>query len=79
MTAGQKVGEMRASLRLYGEVDRAAALQLLDTDIGQKAMTDLRHQLRELYDAESDRLVAARASSNAICGPRACCSGPQPS
>ncbi len=63
MTAGQKVGEMRASLRLYGEVNRAAALQLLDTDIGQKAMSDLRHQLRELWDAEFDRLVAARAAS----------------
>ncbi len=45
--AGQKIGEMRASLRLYGEVNRDAALSLLDTDIGQKAMTDLRHELRD--------------------------------
>ncbi len=63
-TAGQKIGEMRASLRLYGEVSRAAALQLLDTDIGQKAMTDLRHQLRVLWDAEEARLSAARASAD---------------
>jgi methyl-accepting chemotaxis protein len=62
-TAGQKIGEMRASLRLYGEVNREAALQLLDTDIGQKAMLDLRLQLRELWDAEQGRLAAARAAS----------------
>ena len=61
--AGQKVGEMRASLRLYGELDRDAALNLLNTDIGQKAMTDLRHELRALWDAEYDRLAAAREAS----------------
>ena len=60
---GKKVGEMQMSLRLYGEVDRAAALQLLNTDIGQRAMSDLRHQLRELYDAEDERLTNARESS----------------
>jgi signal transduction histidine kinase len=61
--AGKKVGEMQTALRLYGEVNRAAALQLIDTDIGQGAMTDLRHRLRELFEAESERLVAARRSS----------------
>ena len=61
--AGKKVGEMQTALRLYGEVNRDAALQLMDTDIGQRAMTDLRHQLRELYDAEAERLAAARKSS----------------
>ncbi len=54
---------MQTSLRLYGEVDRASALQLVNTDIGQRAMKDLRHELRELYDHESERLAAARASS----------------
>ena len=44
---------MQSSLRLYGEVGRDAALQLLDTDIGQRAMLDFRHQLRELYDTGS--------------------------
>jgi hypothetical protein len=63
-TACQKVGEMRAALRLYGEVNRDAALQLLDTDLGQKAMSDLRMQLRELWDAEYRRVAAARAASN---------------
>jgi len=60
---GKKLGEMQTSLRLYGEVNRAAALQLLDTDIGQRAMTDIRHVLNDLYDRENDRLVAARESS----------------
>jgi signal transduction histidine kinase len=63
MVTGKKVGEMQTSLRLYGEVSREAALQLLDTDIGQKSMTDLRHELRALWDRESARLAAARASS----------------
>jgi len=63
MTAGRKVGEMQASLRLYGEVDRASAVQLLDTDIGQRAMSDLRRQLRELWDQEAARLVEARMAS----------------
>jgi len=62
-TTGRKIGEMQASLRLYGEVGRDAALQLLDTDLGKKAMTDLRRQLRELYDHETERLAVARAAS----------------
>src|SRR5688572_32071002 len=61
--SGKKIGEMQTALRLYGEVNRNAALQMMDTDIGQRAMTDLRHQLRELYDAESERLAVARESS----------------
>jgi signal transduction histidine kinase len=61
--AGKKVGEMQSALRLYGEADRAAALALLDTDIGRRTMTDLRRQLRELYNAESERLASARRSS----------------
>lgn len=61
--ASRKIGEMQTALRLYGEVDRAAALQLVDTDIGRRAMADLRNQLRELYDRESERLAAVRASS----------------
>jgi len=60
---GKKVGEMQVSLRLYGEVSREAALQLMSTDIGAKAMTDLRHELRALYELESARLAAARTSS----------------
>lgn len=63
LTAGKKIGEMQAALRLYGEVDRTTALQLLNTDIGKRAMNDLRLQLRELYDHEEMRLAVARASS----------------
>lgn len=61
--AGRKIGEMQTSLRLYGEVGREAAMQLMSTDIGSRAMRDLRHELRDLYDIESGRLNAARASS----------------
>ena len=60
---GRKLGEMQTSLRIYGEVDRASALMLVNTDIGQRAMKDLRHELRELYDHEAERLAAARLSS----------------
>ncbi len=63
-TAGKKIGEMQTSLRLYGEVNRDAAIQLMNTDIGQRAMSDLRHQLRELWDKEAARLVVARATSD---------------
>ena len=62
-TAGKKIGEMQTSLRLYGEVSRASAVQLIDTDIGQRAMSDLRHELRDLYDQEAERLATARVSS----------------
>lgn len=61
--AGKKIGEMQSSLRLYGEVNRDAALMLLETDIGRRAMTDLRHELRALWDQEVARLAAARAGS----------------
>jgi signal transduction histidine kinase len=61
--AGKKIGEMQMSLRLYGEVGREAALQLMSTDIGSRAMKDLRHELRDLYDIEAGRLAEARASS----------------
>jgi len=63
-TTGQKIGEMQASLRLYGEVDRESALTLLDTDLGHKAMDDMRRQLRTLYDHEAERIVAARVASD---------------
>ncbi len=62
-TAGKKIGEMQTSLRLYGENGRDAAIQMIGTDIGQRAMTDLRHQLRDLWDQESQRLAKARESS----------------
>src|SRR5688572_28472824 len=58
--AGKKIGEMQTALRLDGEVGRAAALQLIATDIGKRSMADLRHELRELYDAEAARLAVAR-------------------
>lgn len=62
--AGKKIGEMQTSLRLYGEANREAALQLLNTDIGARAMMDLRHELRALWDLELQRLTYARESSD---------------
>jgi CHASE3 domain sensor protein len=58
--AGKKVGEMQMALRLYGEVSRDAALELVDADLGQRTMNDLRHLLRELWDAETTREFRAR-------------------
>jgi signal transduction histidine kinase len=60
---GMKVNEMQSSLRLYGEAGHAAALQLIETDIGQSAMKQLRDELRILWDSETDRLLAAHESS----------------
>ncbi len=60
-TTGEKVGEMKATLRLYGERDRAAALTLVHTDIGDKFMVDMRHLIQELYDTEVNRVEEARA------------------
>lgn len=59
---GAKTGEMLASLRLYGERDLAAALALLNTDVGQQAMSDLHVLITILQDAESTRLTAAAAA-----------------
>jgi signal transduction histidine kinase len=59
---GVKVGDMLASLRLYGEQDLAAALALVNTDIGEKTMAELRDQLRRLHDIEGDRLQTAAAA-----------------
>jgi signal transduction histidine kinase len=62
-TTGKKVGEMQSSLRIYGETGRDAALALTTSDFGQKTMTEMRHQLRVLYEREGARLAAARAAS----------------
>ncbi|HEU0224823.1 MAG TPA: CHASE3 domain-containing protein [Steroidobacteraceae bacterium] len=56
---GIKVGDMLGSLRLYGERDRNAALALVNTDIGERAMDELRGILRQLYDIEGERLRSA--------------------
>ncbi len=61
---GVKVGEMRGSLRLYGERDRASALALIETDIGQKAMNDLNALVETLQSAETVRRNQAIESWN---------------
>jgi signal transduction histidine kinase len=52
---GVKIGEMRGSLRLYGERDRESALALIETDIGQKAMNELSALIETLQSAETVR------------------------
>lgn len=56
---GVKIGEMLGSLRLYGERDLAAALALIDTDIGQKAMSDLSALIESMQAAEDERRAEA--------------------
>lgn len=59
--AGVKIGEMLGSLRLYGERDRNAALALIDTDIGQKAMVELNGLVDSMQSTESARRAEAIA------------------
>ncbi|MGH8131241.1 MAG: CHASE3 domain-containing protein [Steroidobacteraceae bacterium] len=61
-TTGEKIGEMRTTLRLYAEKDRTAALALFNTDFGEKSMVEMRHQIREIYDNDVNRVIAARAA-----------------
>jgi signal transduction histidine kinase len=61
---GVKVGEMRGSLRLYGERDRESALALIETDIGQKAMNDLNALVDVMQSAETVRRNEAIESWN---------------
>jgi signal transduction histidine kinase len=57
--AGVKIGEMLGSLRLYGERNRDAALALIDTDIGQKAMLELNALIEGMQLTESERRAEA--------------------
>lgn len=59
---GVKVGDMLGSLRLYGERDRNAALALVNTDIGERTMAELRGILKQLYAIEGERLRTAAAA-----------------
>jgi len=61
---GVKIGEMRGSLRLYGERDRESALALIETDIGQKAMNDLNALVEVMQSAETVRRNEAIESWN---------------
>src|SRR5664279_174426 len=55
LQAGMKMGEMNASLRLYGESGRPAAVALIDTDMGKKTMDDIRQTANELRVIEAER------------------------
>jgi signal transduction histidine kinase len=55
LQAGMKMGEMNASLRLYGESGRPAAVALIDTDMGKKTMDDIRQTANEMRVIEAER------------------------
>jgi len=56
---GMQIAFMLGSLRLYGEQDRDAAMALLNTDIGEKTMAELRGIVTDVYLLEEDRLREA--------------------
>ncbi|MGB5131597.1 MAG: CHASE3 domain-containing protein [Steroidobacteraceae bacterium] len=60
--SGVKLGEMLGSLRLYGESDLQAALALINTDIGEKSMADIRGIVTELAEFEDERVRLATES-----------------
>lgn len=57
--SGMQLGLMLGSLRLYGEQDLAAAMTLINTDIGEKTMAELRGIVTDIYQLEEDRLREA--------------------
>ena len=57
--AGMRLNEMLGSLRLYGEQDLAAAMALVNTDIGEQTMDGIRRLIADLYQVEGDRLLTA--------------------
>lgn len=60
--SGMRLGEMIGSLRLYGEQDLTAALALVNTDIGEKTMAEIRGLITDLYHGEGIRLLTATNS-----------------
>jgi signal transduction histidine kinase len=61
VAAGMRIGEMLGILRLYGEKDLATAIALLNTDIGEKTMNEVRRLMDELRGKEIARVLAATA------------------
>lgn len=52
LKAGIKIGELNASLRLYGEFGRPAAVALVYTDLGKRTIEDIRHSADQLLQLE---------------------------
>jgi signal transduction histidine kinase len=63
LQAGMKMGEMNASLRLYGESGRPAAVALIETDVGKKTMDDIRQTVNELRVIETERFQVLNSTS----------------
>src|SRR5580765_4750881 len=53
LKAGMKIGELSASLRLYGEFGRPAAIALVYTDLGKRTFSDIRASAAGLLAVEA--------------------------
>lgn len=60
-SVAMKIGEIRTSLRLYGEQGLPAALALINTDFGKKTTDAIRDSVTNLRENERLSIVAATA------------------
>jgi signal transduction histidine kinase len=60
-SAGERLGTMLGTLRIYAETDLPTALALLNTDIGARKLNEVRTLVSDLQQAEIDRALAATA------------------
>jgi signal transduction histidine kinase len=60
--AGIKIGELSASLRLYGEFGRPAAIALVYTDLGKRTLDDIRATAAGLLSVEAQIRSATTAT-----------------
>ena len=62
LKAGMKIGELSASLRLYGEFGRPAAIALVYTDLGKRTLDDIRATAAGLLAVETQIRSATTAT-----------------
>ena len=62
LKAGMKIGELSASLRLYGEFGRPAAVALVYTDLGKRTLDDIRATAAGLLAVETQIRSATTAT-----------------
>lgn len=56
-----RLGELRSALRLFGEEGLEPALALVNTDVGEKTMMDIRGLIAGLQELEARRIQSAAA------------------
>jgi signal transduction histidine kinase len=62
LKAGMKIGELSASLRLYGEFGRPAAIALVYTDLGKRTIDEIRARAAGLMNVEAQIRSATLAT-----------------